>query len=63
MRYVVAGYTVVLGLLFLYALSLAWRRRRLTRAAMRVESHRSDLHLRVGADRTAGTDRPEPDRP
>ena len=38
MRYVVAGYVVVLGILFLYAVQLAWRRRRLTRIAMRVES-------------------------
>ncbi len=36
MRYVVAGYVVVLGLLFLYAVQLAWRRRRLTRAVSRV---------------------------
>ena len=32
MRYVVAGYVFVLGLLFLYAVQLVWRRRRLTRA-------------------------------
>jgi hypothetical protein len=38
MSYVVAGYIVVLGILFLYALTLVWRRRRLTRAALRVES-------------------------
>ncbi len=37
MRYVVAGYVIVLSLLFLYGLQLAWRRRRLTRAAERVE--------------------------
>jgi hypothetical protein len=38
MRYVVAGYVVVLGILFLYALQLAWRRRRLVRMAERIES-------------------------
>ena len=31
MNYVIAGYTIVLGLLFLYAVQLVWRRRRLTR--------------------------------
>ncbi len=31
MNYVVAGYTIVLGLLFLYAVQLIWRRRRLNR--------------------------------
>ncbi len=36
MRYVDAGYVVVLGALFLYAVQLAWRRRRLTRAVARV---------------------------
>lgn len=38
MAYVVAGYTIVLTILFLYGLSLAWRRRRLTQAAQRVAS-------------------------
>jgi hypothetical protein len=38
MRYVVVGYAVVLGILFLYAVQLAWRRRRLTRAALRLEA-------------------------
>lgn len=37
MPYIVAGYVVVLGTLFLYAVSLVWRRRRLTRAAVRAE--------------------------
>ena len=32
MRYVIAGYTIILSLLFLYALQLVWRRQRLTRA-------------------------------
>jgi hypothetical protein len=42
MRYVVVGYAVVLGILFLYAVQLAWRRRRLTRAALRIESRAPD---------------------
>jgi hypothetical protein len=37
MRYVVAGYVIVLTLLFLYGAQLVWRQRRLTRAAERVE--------------------------
>jgi len=36
MRYIVAGYVVILGLLFLYAVQIVWRRRRLTRAVARV---------------------------
>jgi len=36
MRYIVAGYVFVLTVLFLYAVSLAWRRRRLERAVARV---------------------------
>jgi hypothetical protein len=36
MRYIIAGYVFVLTLLFLYAVSLAWRRRRLARAVARV---------------------------
>ncbi len=35
MRYIVAGYVVILGLLFLYSVRLVWRRRRLTRAVAR----------------------------
>jgi hypothetical protein len=38
MRYVVAGYVVVLSVLFLYGAQLVWRRSRLTRAAQRVEA-------------------------
>jgi hypothetical protein len=38
MAYVVAGYTVVLGILFLYAAQLLWRRRRLVREAAALES-------------------------
>lgn len=36
MGYVQAGYSIVLGLLFLYALTLLWRRRRITRTVDRV---------------------------
>lgn len=42
MRYVVAGYVAVLGILFLYALQLLWRRRRLTRIALRIDSSPPD---------------------
>jgi hypothetical protein len=38
MSYVVAGYVVVLGVLFLYGAQLVWRRSRLIRAAGRVEA-------------------------
>ena len=38
MRYIIAGYIFVLGVLALYAVQLAWRRRRLTRAVARVAS-------------------------
>jgi hypothetical protein len=36
MGYVQAGYSIVLGVLFLYALTLLWRRRRLIRTVDRV---------------------------
>ena len=36
MNYVIAGYSIVLSILFLYGVQLVWRRRRLTRAAARV---------------------------
>ncbi|MGO8873893.1 MAG: hypothetical protein ACLQPH_21315 [Acidimicrobiales bacterium] len=36
MRYVIAGYVIVLTILFLYGVQLAWRRRRLDRAVARV---------------------------
>jgi hypothetical protein len=49
MRYVVVGYAVVLGILFLYAVQLAWRRRRLTRAALRIESRPRDPGRAPGA--------------
>jgi hypothetical protein len=51
MRYVVAGYVVVLGILFLYAVQLLWRRRRLTRTALRIDSRPPDR----GPSGTAGT--------
>ena len=38
MSYVTAGYSIVLGLLFLYGVQLAWRRRRWTRMVARVEA-------------------------
>ena len=41
MRYIIAGYVFVLTLLFLYAVSLAWRRRRLARAVARVTAEPS----------------------
>ncbi|HUY67080.1 MAG TPA: hypothetical protein VMV06_09705 [Acidimicrobiales bacterium] len=37
MGYVVAGYVIVLSILFLYGVQLVWRRRRLTRAVERLE--------------------------
>ncbi len=36
MNYVIAGYSIVLSILFLYGVQLLWRRRRLNRAAARV---------------------------
>jgi hypothetical protein len=50
MGYVVAGYAVVLSLLFLYGLQLVWRRRQLTRAGERVEMSGA------GGDGTGGAD-------
>ncbi len=46
MNYVIAGYSIVLSILFLYGVQLVWRRRRLTRAADRVASYNAE------ADRT-----------
>jgi hypothetical protein len=40
--YVIAGYTIVLSILFLYSVQLVWRRRRLTRDAARVWSSVGD---------------------
>ncbi len=50
MRYVIAGYVVVLSILFLYGVQLVWRRRRLTRAVERVEA--------FGSGNEPVTDRP-----
>ncbi len=40
MNYVIAGYSIVLGILFLYAAQLAFRRHRLGRAVRRVQAAR-----------------------
>jgi hypothetical protein len=50
MNYVVAGYSIVLGILFLYAVQLIWRRRRLNRVVALTEAD-------VAADRRAGDER------
>ncbi len=44
MTYVIAGYTIILSLLFLYAVHLVWRRRWLTRAAERLEAAPAPAH-------------------
>jgi hypothetical protein len=49
MRYIVAGYVVILTLLFLYAVQLIWRRRRLIRAVTRVASTDDDGPIRAPA--------------
>jgi hypothetical protein len=36
MNYVIAGYSIVLSILFLYSVQLVWRRRRLNKAVERV---------------------------
>jgi hypothetical protein len=43
MNYVIAGYSIVLAILFLYSVQLVWRRRRLTRLVARVEAARSTV--------------------
>jgi hypothetical protein len=48
MNYVIAGYSIVLGILFLYGLQLVWRRKRLTRAAARVESFNAEAEHVAG---------------
>jgi hypothetical protein len=50
MNYVIAGYTIVLTILFLYGVQLVWRRRRLTRTAARVASANAGIE-RPGQDR------------
>ena len=42
MNYVIAGYSIVLSILFLYGVQLVWRRRRLTRAAARVAAYQAE---------------------
>jgi hypothetical protein len=56
MRYVVAGYVIILTILFLYGVQLAWRRRRLTALAGRVES------MATPGDGPAGPDPAPPGR-
>jgi hypothetical protein len=48
MNYVIAGYSILLSILFLYGLQLLWRRRRLTRAAARVEAYHARSGTRAG---------------
>jgi hypothetical protein len=54
MNYVIAGYVIVLGLLFLYGAQLAWRRRRLTRAVARVVSSNAAASM-ANANPTSGS--------
>jgi hypothetical protein len=42
MNYVIAGYSIVLTILFLYGVQLLWRRRRLTRASARVAAYQAE---------------------
>jgi hypothetical protein len=53
MRYVIAGYVIVLGLLFLYAVQLTWRRRRLSRTVARIASTAADAAAGTAVDPTA----------
>jgi hypothetical protein len=55
MKYVIAGYVIVLGLLFLYGAQLAWRRRRLTRAVARVVSATTTATTAATAEQTGDT--------
>ena len=50
MNYVIAGYSIVLTILFLYGVQLVWRRRRLTRAAARVAAADAEIE-HPGPDR------------
>ena len=52
MKYVIAGYVVVLAILFLYGLQLIWRRRRLLRAVARVEVSPAGDAAQIDADPT-----------
>ncbi len=51
MDYVVAGYVIVLSTLFCYALSLAWRRRRLTRVVTGVLAEAAAPYDNAGRQR------------
>ena len=60
MRYVIAGYVVILSVLFLYAVQLVWRRHRLEGAVARVAGaghdgagHDGSGHDGSGHDRTS----------
>jgi hypothetical protein len=55
MGYVVAGYSIVLSLLFLYCVQLAWRRRRVIRAAERVIAYEAGVTGVAGVAGVAGT--------
>ncbi|HEX4217747.1 MAG TPA: hypothetical protein VHZ02_05230 [Acidimicrobiales bacterium] len=59
MNYVIAGYSIVLGLLFLYAVQLIWRRRRLNRLVALAQSDAAD----PSPDGRAHRPRPTPDGP
>ncbi len=48
MNYVIAGYTIVLSILFLYSVQLVWRRRRLTRDVARVRSSTGEAEPAAG---------------
>jgi hypothetical protein len=50
MNYVVAGYSIVLSILFLYCVQLAWRRRRLTRLVARVLRSRAEAPSDLGGE-------------
>ncbi len=59
MRYVVAGYVFVLTVLFLYAVQLLWRRRRLARTvAQTVAAHPGAAQAEVGPVGAAPTAAP-----
>jgi hypothetical protein len=51
MDYVIAGYVIVLSILFLYGVQLVWRRRRLTRAVERVVGADSPVQSGGAGDR------------
>ena len=61
MGYVQAGYSIVLGILFLYGLQLVWRRRRLNRAVAHVVA--ADAGGGVSEPMAAPTAAPAPTAP